>query len=438
MYVVVFQYVVCGMSFGYPNQNITMDKNIEQQVLSGKRKKSMHYIFWGLVLLIAIIFVIRYGLSSSLRQSEITTAVVNRGNIENTINASGEVLPEFEEVISSPIAASVQKVLLDAGSKIQAGQSILMLDKSAAQMEYEKLKFQLEGKQNDIRKIKLELDKSFYDIKSNNNIKQLRINSLKASVENANRLLKAGGGTREDVEQAELNLKVAQLEKQQLENEIISKQQSMRLQMKEVDLAASIQQNDLEVLDRKLKQANIQASRNGVVTWVNKNIGAAVQPGEVLARIADLSGFKVKGTISDHNIDLLRTGMVAIIRIGEAQVRGKVINIYPSVQNATVSFDIRPDDNNHKLFRPNLKADVFLVTDQHEQVLRVNNGPAFQGTPSQYIYVLKDGLASRKLVQIGLSNFDYVELKDQVKEGDVIITSDMKEFKNSSQITIKK
>lgn len=398
----------------------------------------MRYLLLGAMLLGAVIFVIRYSLGSTLRQSEITTAIVSRGDIENTINASGEVLPEFEEVISSPIAASVQKVLLDAGSRIAAGQSILMLDKSAAQMEYEKLKFQLESKQNDIRKIKLDLDKSFYDIKSNNNIKQLRINSLKASVENAKRLLKAGGGTREDVEQAELNLKVAQLEKQQLENEISSKQQSMRLQMKEVELAASIQQNDLDVLSRKLKQANIQASRNGVVTWVNKNIGAAVQPGEVLARIADLSGFKVKGTISDNNIDLLKSGMTAIIRIGETQVRGKVVNIYPSVQNATVSFDIKPDSSNNKLFRPNLKADVFLVTDQHQQVLRVNNGPAFQGTPSQYIYVLKDGVASRKLVQIGLSNFDYVELKDQLKEGDVIITSDLKEFKNSSQINIKK
>lgn len=415
-----------------------MDKNIEQQVLSNKKKKTVRYVLLGTTLLVAIAFTIRYSLGSTLRQSEITTAVVIRGNIENTINASGEVLPEFEEVISSPITASIQKVLLDAGSKIRGGQSILMLDKSAARMEYEKLKFQLESKQNDIRKIRLELDKSFYDIKSNNDIKQLRINSLKASVENAKRLLKAGGGTREDVEQAELNLKVALLEKQQLENEISIKQQSMRLQMKEVALAASIQQNDLEVLGRKLIQANIQASRDGVVTWVNKNIGAAVQPGEVLARIADLSGFKVKGTISDNSIGLLKNGMTAIVRIGEAQVRGKVVNIYPSVQNATVSFDIKPDSSNNKLFRPNLKADVFLVTDQHEQVLKVSNGPAFQGTPSQYIYVLKDGVASRKLVQIGLSNFDDVELKDQVKAGDVIITSDLKEFKNSSQIIIKK
>lgn len=415
-----------------------MDKNIEQAVLSGKRKQRLLYLWIGIVLITGGIFLLRSVMNTTVYASEITTSVVDRGNIENTINAAGEVLPEFEEVISSPLAASIKKVLLDGGSQIKAGQSILTLDKSAAQMDFEKLKFQLESRKNDIRKIKLDLDKSFYDIKSNNDIKQLRINSLKASVDNAKRLLKAGGGTREDVEQAELNLKVAQLEKQQLENEINSKQQSMRLQMKEVELAASIQQNDLEVLQKKLQQADITASRNGVVTWVNKNIGAAVQPAEVLARIADLSSFKVKGTISDQHMDLLKNGMVAIIRIGDQQVRGKVVNIYPAVQNATVSFDIKPDSSHHKLFRPNLKADVFLVTDEHQQVLRVSNGPAFRGTPAQYIYVLKNGVATRKTAQIGLSNFDFVELKDQVKEGDVVIISDMSSFKNSSQITIKK
>lgn len=415
-----------------------MDKNIEQAVLSGKRKQRLLYLLMGIMLLATGIFVLRAIMNTTVYASEITTSLVDRGNIENTINAAGEVLPEFEEVISSPLAASIQKVLLDGGSQIKAGQSILTLDKSAAQMDFEKLKFQLESRKNDIRKIKLDLDKSFYDIKSNNDIKQLRINSLRASVDNAKRLLKAGGGTREDVEQAELNLKVAQLEKQQLENEINSKQQSMRLQIKEVELAANIQQNDLEVLQKKLQQADITASRNGVVTWVNKNIGAAVQPGEVLARIADLSSFKVKGTISDQHMDLLKNGMTAIIRIGDQQVRGKVVNIYPAVQNATVSFDIKPDSSHHKLFRPNLKADVFLVTDEHQQVLRVSNGPAFRGTPSQYIYVLKDGVATRKTAQIGLSNFDFVELKDQVKEGDMVIISDMSSFKNSSQITIKK
>lgn len=414
-----------------------MDTSIEQQVLSAKKKKTVVYILAAIGLLICAILVLRFTFSTTLTKSQITTAIVNRGDIENTINASGEVLPEFEEVISSPITASIKKILLDAGTPIKTGQSILTLDKSAAQTEYEKLRFQLESKQNDIRKIKLDLDKSFYEIKSNNDIKQLKINSLKAAVENARRLLKAGGGTREDIEQAELNLGVAQLEKKQLENEIVSKQQTMRLQMKEVELAASIQQSESNELSRKLQQADISAGRNGVVTWLNKNIGATVQPGEVIARIADLSSFKVKGSISDNYVDQLRNGMPAIIRINDIQVRGKVANIYPAVVNGMVSFDIQPENRNSKLFRPNLKADVFLVTDKHSHVLRVNNGPAFKGGETEYIFVLKNGVAERKLVKTGLSNFDYVELKDQVKTGDVVITSDMSGFKNSTEIKIQ-
>ncbi len=36
-----------------------------------------------------------------------------------------------------------------------------------------------------------------------------------------------------------------------------------------------------------------------------------------------------------------------------------------------------------------------------------------------------------------MTNFDYVEIKDNVQRGDVIITSDMSEYKNSKEITIK-
>jgi len=414
-----------------------MDKSIEAQVSSANKKRVTIYIIGGITILVVLVLLLRTAFSSTLYRSQITTAIVDRGDIENTINASGEVLPQFEEVISSPITASIQKVVMDAGTTIKSGQSILTLDKSASQTEYEKLKFQLESKQNDIRKIKLELDKSFYDIKSNNDIKQLRINSLKAAVENAKRLLKAGGGTREDVEQAELDLKVAMLEKKQLENEIISKQQTMRLQMKEVELAASMQAIELKELARKLQQADILAGRSGVVTWVNKNIGASIQPGEVIARIADLSSFKIKGTLSDNYIDQLKNGMTAIIKINDAQLRGKVVNIYPAVQNGTVSFDILPEDQSSKLFRANQKADVFLVTDKHSNVLRVNNGPAFKGTENESVYILKNGEAKKLLVKTGLSNFDYVELKDKVQPGDVLIISDMSSFKNSPVIKIK-
>lgn len=413
-----------------------MDKAIEAEVISRKKKRTIYIVLICIASFIAAIALLRFSLSLSVKKSVITTAVAERGDIENTITASGEVLPEFEATLTSPINASVQKVLIDAGSKVKPGESILTLDKSASQTAFEKLQFQLASKENDIKKLKLELDKSFYDIKSSNDVKQLRINSLQADVENAKRLFKAGGGTRENIEQAELNLKVAQLEKQQLENEIKSKQQTMQVEMKEAEINASIQANDLHELQRKLQLANIVATREGVVTWVNKNLGAAIHEGDALARIADLSSFKVQGSISDNYLDQLRNAMSAIIRINESQVRGTVVNIQPSVQNGIVSFTIQLDERNNQLLRPNMKVDVYLVTAAKKNVLRVANGPAFRGASSQDIFVLNNGRAERRTVHTGMTNFDFVELLDNVKAGEVIITSDMSAYKNATEITV--
>ncbi|KQS35753.1 efflux RND transporter periplasmic adaptor subunit [Pedobacter sp. Leaf194] len=413
-----------------------MDKLIEEEVLSKKRKKAYVIIFIVLVVIVAAVWFVRFYFKPALTASDITTAKVETGIIENTINATGEVLPEFEEVLTSPINASVKKVLMDAGNQVKAGQSILMLDKSLSQTDYGKLQFQMESKENEIRKLRLDLEKSFFDIKSNNSIKQLRISNLKDAVSAAKRLLKAGGGTKEDVERAELDLKVADLEKLQLENEIKSKQQTMKIEIREAQIALAIQKKDLDALKRKLDLADVMATRPGVITWVNKNIGASVHEGDALVRIADLSGFKVAGSMSDNLLDKIHNNMPAIIRIGEIQLRGSIVNISPAVANAIVSFDIQLNQKDSKELRPNQKVDVFLVTDTRNGVLRVANGPAFNGSNLQEVFVLKNGVAERRTVKTGLSNFDYVEIISGLKAGDEIITSDMGDYKNSKKVTI--
>ena len=414
-----------------------MDTEITAEVNQQKRKTTLLYTCITIAILVLCVWLIRYYLSSSISPDEITTATVGMGNVENTINASGEVLPEFEEVISSPINASIKNVVINAGGKVKAGQSILLLDKSASENDYNHMKLDLETKRNEISKLKLDLDKSFYDIQSNNAIKQLRISNLSDAVENAKRLYNAGGGTREDIEQAELDLKVALLEKKQLENEIKNTQQTMLIEEKEAEITAAIQQNDLNELARKLKLANVVAMRGGVVTYVNNNIGANIKEGETLARIADLSSFKITGSLSDNYLDQLHSGMPVIIRINDAELRGTVSNVYPSVQNSIITFDIALNEPDNKQLRPNMKVDVYLVTQMHNHVLRVANGAAFKGASPQDIFVLKDNEAIRHTVHTGLSNFDYVELQDGVKAGDVIITSDMSDYKNSKKLTIK-
>lgn len=413
-----------------------MDRPLPSAILASEKRKWWTISFlMALVLLLAIWF-LRQVFRSELSASKISIAIVERGSVTNTINATGEVLPEFEEVLSSPIAASVQRVLLDAGQKVNAGQSILMLDKSSITTEYEKLQFLIESKENEIHKLRLDLEKSYFDIKSSNQIKQLRISNLTDMVTGAKRLYKAGGGTMEDIEQAELNLKVAQLEKKQLENEISSKQKTMKIELREAELALAIQRNEVSALKRKMGQADIVASRTGVVTWVNQNIGASIQQGEALARIADLSSFKVAGSVSDVQLENLHTNMPAVIRIGEKQLKGKVINISPSVKNGIVSFDVRLEEHDNSLLRPNMKVEIFLITAVHEKTMRITNGAAFNGSNLQDVFVVTKGKAVRTKIKTGLSNFDYIEVLNGLNVGDQVIVSDMNTYKNQSEIVI--
>ncbi|MCC6462539.1 MAG: HlyD family efflux transporter periplasmic adaptor subunit [Saprospiraceae bacterium] len=416
-----------------------MDRELSQQLIRNKWRKTAGYAALALLALLGALWLLRNTLKTSLNQADIRVAIAETGYLENTLSAAGEVRPEFEQVITSPIAAVIQEAFFSAGSAVKTGDKILELDKTFTQLEFEKQKDALELKRNGIVKIKLELDKSFFDIQIQDSIKAYRINSLKAALENARRLFKAGGGTREAIEQAETDLRVAQLEKRQLENDIRSRQQVMQASMRETQITASIQEKELSEFEQKLRQANIVASRAGVLTFVNKNLGTKVNEGEILARIADLGSFRVLGSISDNYGPQLRTGMDAILRVNDTLLRGQLINIHPAVSNNVMSFDIALNDPHasRSLLRPNMKLEVFLVTASKKNVVRVKNGPAFKGSTVQDVFVVgPDGKATRRTVHTGLSNFDWVEITSGLKPGERVIISDMSAFQHSTSIDI--
>jgi HlyD family secretion protein len=129
--------------------------------------------------------------------------------------------------------------------------------------------------------------------------------------------------------------------------------------------------------------------------------------------------------------------MPAIIRINQQQLRGIVSNISPSVSNAIVAFDVQLDQKNSKLLRPNMKVDVFLVTEKRNGVVRVANGAAFKGAESQYAFVLNNGKALRREIKTGMSNFDFIEILSGINPGEQVINSDMEKFEYTTEITVE-
>ena len=415
-----------------------MDRAISNTI---KRKRQWSRL--GTLLLIvgalfAAIWLLRSSLQNSVPRNRIRLAEAELGPIDNTFTASGEVLPAFEQVITSPIHAVIEEVLQSVGDELSPGTSILQLDKSFSELELKKLQQELELKQNGIYKLKLELEKNFFDLQITDSTKALRIDQLHAELDNAKRLLQVGGGTQEAVDLAQLNLKIAQLEKRQLENDLSIQKKQTETRLKELKIQSDIQLNDLLIMEEKLRRAAIVASRPGILTWVNENIGTTVQEGETLARIADLGSYKVMGSCSDVFASRIYVGMRVLIQVNSNErTEGQISNIRPTVENNIIRFDIQLDEPNHPALRPNMKVEVFIVTASKPKVVRVPNGPAFKGTTKQDIFVVQDDVAFRRTVKVGLSNFDHVEIMEHLKPGEVIIISDMERYAGLQEIKIK-
>jgi HlyD family secretion protein len=211
----------------------------------------------------------------------------------------------------------------------------------------------------------------------------------------------------------------------------------MKASLLESTLQAQIEAKNLEEMEHKIKAADIRADRPGVLTWVNENIGSAVEEGEVLAKLADLGSFRVEGALSDAYADQVKEGQAVIVKVNDTTLRGLITRIKPTVKDGVVGFLIQLDNPGHASLKPSMKVDVFVVTKQASRAVRVANGPAFKGRRKQYVFVLQDGVARRREVEIGLANFDYVEIKSGLQPGEKVILTDLSEYQHLEEITIK-
>lgn len=414
-----------------------MDREISAAQQARRRTKI--YII-GLITLVAIalgFIQFKNIIQPSVRRNAFRTSIAESGVIEATVPASGIITPEYEFTISSPVNAKIEQVLFNAGEKVLTGQSILRLNKESSLLAFEKLNEEQHVNRNKINQLSLGLQKSLDELKTQYAIKEMKISSLETALSHEQSLLSIGGSTDENVKQARLTLKVAQMELTQIKNQIDNQKAMMQADLKSLGYEINIREKDIKGISDKLKNASISSPGNGVITWVNNKIGAEINEGEELVRIADLRSFKVEASISDTYADEVKAGRTAIVRINKTDLRGNISNVQPAVENGTVKFSISLSNKNSKLLRANLKADVFVITSYKEHAIRVKNGPVFNGSEEQKVFVLEGENAVSRQVKIGESNSDYIEIRSGIKAGESVIISEIQDFIHLKKVKIK-
>lgn len=374
---------------------------------------------------------------ASLDPDTIIIETVKHGTVENTLSAEGIVEPFGEMVLVSPATAKIKSIYQQAGTVLDSGQAILELDAEFMALEYKRLEDELRLKDNNVQKLRLELEKNLQQIKLENEIKNLQVKNFEAAVNRMERLYEIGGATKEALNQSKQDLEIARLEKQKLQSEYEYKKASFGQELANENILSSIQQQKLDELGKKLEDSKIKANSHGMLTWVEKRIGVQVQEGEPLAKIANVSSFILSARISDRYMQQLSIGMPVLVELNNTVEKGKIEQISPTVENNAVSFKVRLEGDKQNMLKPNLSVPVSVVVGEKQNTLYLPDGAAFKGAKSQKLFVVTGNEAKAREVELGIQAGGKVEILSGLEEGDQVIISDMGNYNNTTKISIR-
>jgi len=350
-------------------------------------KKVILYIF----IAVAAIALIGYVLTSNKAKNEAETAIVSKKNTAVTVRiaeakkgtpemdyvANGNFAPFQELSFAAENSGRVVKVLVDEGSPVRIGQTLAVI----------------EG------------DKLNIDVQNANAAYQTAL----ADYQRYENAFKTGGVTRQQVDQAKLNLNNAKSRLSQ----------------------ARITYGD----------ANIKSTINGIVNKRNIEPGSVVSPGTILFELVNVSKLKLEVTVNEQQVSTLKTGSPVKVKASvfpDKEYSGKVTFIAPKADeslNFPIEIEIAGNPNNE------LKAGMYGSAifeskgTQQAPVITIPRNAFVGGVGNNQVFVVKDSVARLTKIVSGRILGDEVEVLQGLNEGEVVVTSGQINLQDGTKVS---
>ena len=386
---------------------------------------------------VAVIAVIISFLQTSLNRKDLTISTVDQGVIEVSVSASGKVIPAFEEIINSPINTRIVEIYKKGGDSVDVGTPILKLDLQSAETEYKKKLDEQQMKQLELEKLRVTGHSKLSEMEMNLKVSRMELDRKAVELRNERYLDSLGAGTTDKVRQVELDYNVSQLKLKEDEQKYINEQALAEADLKVKELELNIFRKSLAETKRTLDDAQVRSPRKSILTYVNNEIGAQVSEGTKIAIVSDLSHFKIEGEIADTYGDRIAAGSKAVVKIGSDKLEGTVSDVTPLSKNGVISFTVQLEEDNHRRLRSGLKTDVYVMNAVKDDVMRIANASYYVGKGEYDLFVVNGDQLLKRKVQLGDSNYEYVEVISGLQPGDQVVVSDMASYKDKNKLKIK-
>ncbi|SEM12436.1 HlyD family secretion protein [Chryseobacterium taichungense] len=372
--------------------------------------KKAIYIILGLLFAVALFSGIGYLVKSNSKESEaFLTRKPTVQNMDDKVMATGKIIPKEEIEIKPNIAGIIDKILVDEGDKVQAGQLIatVRIVPNIAEVN---------------------------NAQQNVNNQQLQISNAKLNVENMRkqfeiqeRLYKQGVASKQEYLNAQQQLYTTQQALRNAQQQLVTAQKSLLI-------AKTGATPELQ----GLATTQIRSKASGTVLEVPVKVGSQVieansfNAGTTICSIADLNSLIFQGEIDEAQAGKLKQGMDMNIVIGALQNKtfpGRLTMIAPKGKdnNGTIKFPVEGDvfNPNNEYIRAGFSANGEIVLTSKKNALLLDESliqyEKKNGKDVPFVEVKqKDGKFKKAYVKLGASDGINVEILSGIdKNADV-------------------
>lgn len=365
------------------------------------------------------------------KTTHVTAATVTKGDIDQNVTLTGTVKTSKTETYFAPAQVKVEKLNVKKGDVVKAGDLLIEYDLDDLKKSYSEAALQYNN-------AKLAYEDALRENEENNAKAlnaQKQIDWTRDEIKGLNAL-----STSDSSKLGELqgDLATYKSQKEAATNSVLSAEK-LEQYKNTMNLNSIAVNSAKKYLDEG--KSGIVAGITGVITQLNVEEGATASPAAACIVIDSLDNPVVSFSLGKYDVNSVKVGQTATIKIGGTEYTGKVSRIdstttqegTSSVVKAEVSFDKVPES-----IVLGIEADLTILVSHKAGILTLPLEAERTDRDGSYCMVIENGIAKKVYIKIGSSSETQMEILSGLKEGDVIATSSPTTLEEGVMVTVDK
>jgi len=405
-----------------------MDKIIEKK--TGWRvaftKKALPY-WLGALLLAFIVYLIARPNNKTLRVDKDTVTVSSavKGEFNDYIRISGRVQPMTTIQLSPQEGGIVQTILIEEGSKVKAGDPILILSNDNLDLSILNSEAELAEKENILRNTQIQMEQQKLDVRQNVLEYGTQVERLKRAYEQQKALYEDKLIAREEYLKAEEDYKLARQKYELMTERSVQDSLYRSTQIDRMEESLDNMQLNMQMIRKRKSNLIVKAPIDGELGLLDVVLGQSIASGTKIGQINSVGTYKVEAQIDEHYIDRVVAGLEATFERQGETFSTIIRKVYPEVRDGKFKADFKFAGEQPDNIRAGQTYYLNLQLGQPEEAVIIPRGTFYQKTGGKWIYVVnKEGTkAVKREIRIGRQNPQYYEVLEGLEPGEKVITS---------------